>query len=143
MAILKRSHKKARVRAPRCGALEPEPQWRSCKQGMARREVTQIFDDLDNSPLEEKDVRVIRFSVNGTDYVLDVSEKNAAAFHAQLAPYINAARKVPSLRGRKPGAIAPYDPREVRQWASKNGYAVARRGKISQEIIDAYLAVTS
>lgn len=110
---------------------------------MARREVTQIFDDLDNAPLEERDVRVIRFSVNGTDYVLDVSEKNANVFYDLLAPYVEAARKVPSIRGRKTGVLAAYDPKDVREWAAKNGYSIARRGKISQEVIDAYLAVNS
>ncbi|WBT08647.1 Lsr2 family protein [Corynebacterium sp. SCR221107] len=110
---------------------------------MARREVTQIFDDLDNKPLDEAEVRVIRFAVNGTDYVLDVSEKNANRFYEVIGPYVEAARKVPSIRTHKGGAVAAYDPKQVREWATRNGYAVARRGKISQEIIDAYLAVNS
>lgn len=110
---------------------------------MARREVTQIFDDLDNQPLDEADVRVIRFAVNGTDYVLDVSEKNANRFYEIIGPYVEAARKVPSIRTHKGATIAAYDPKQVREWAIRNGYTVARRGKLSQEIIDAYLAVNS
>ena len=35
---------------------------------MARREITQFFDDIDNSPLNEDEVIVIRFSVDGKDY---------------------------------------------------------------------------
>lgn len=110
---------------------------------MARREVTQFFDDLDNTPLSKDEVHVIRFSVNGNDYVLDVSEANAKEFHDKLAPYIKAARKIPNMRLRKPGVLATYDPKAVRDWANKNGYHVASRGKISQDIVDTYLSLHS
>ena len=47
---------------------------------MARREITQFFDDLDNAPLSEEEVNVVDFSVNGIDYTLDLSAKIRAAF---------------------------------------------------------------
>ena len=42
---------------------------------MARREITQIYDDLDDKPLQETDVHVIRFSIDGSSYVMDVSKE--------------------------------------------------------------------
>ncbi|CAB0738315.1 Lsr2 family protein [Corynebacterium diphtheriae] len=44
---------------------------------MARREITQYFDDIDNTPLTEDQVHVVRFGVNGINYVLDLSADNA------------------------------------------------------------------
>lgn len=99
---------------------------------MARREVTQYIDDLDNTPLTEDEVVVIRFSLNGTDYLLDVSPDNADKFHATLKPYVTAARKAPvDVTATVPAA-------EIRRWARENNHIVAHRGKIPREVIDAY-----
>lgn len=99
---------------------------------MARRDVTQFFDDLDNSPINEEDLEVVRFGVNGKNYILDLSHANAEKFHAALAPYIEAARPAQATTPKR------TDPREVREWAKKQGIEVAKRGKIPSEIIDAY-----
>lgn len=55
---------------------------------MARREITQYFDDIDNTPLTEDQVHVVRFGVNGINYVLDLSADNAQKFEDALAPFI-------------------------------------------------------
>lgn len=102
---------------------------------MARREVTQYFDDLDNTPLSEDQVHVIRFSVDGNDYIIDLSEQNAAQFREALEPYIKAARPAPSASR---GSNARVHPKEIRRWAQSQGLAVAHRGKIPHEIINAY-----
>lgn len=102
---------------------------------MARKSITQIFDDLDNTPLTESEVEVIQFSVNGKDYTLDLSAQNAEKFHAALEPFVEVAQRVSPVR-RTQG----YSPKEVREWAAANGYEVAARGKIAQEVVDAYLA---
>ncbi len=103
---------------------------------MARREVTQYFDDLDNTPISEDQVHVIRFSVDGNDYLLDLSEKNAREFRDVLAPFIKVARPAPNGNGR--GGGARVHPREIRRWAQNQGLAIAHRGKIPHEIIAAY-----
>lgn len=99
---------------------------------MARREITQFFDDLDNSPLTEEELTVIRFSVDGKDYLLDVSPDNADKFHAALEPFIKAARHPVKKETRR------YKPSDVREWAAKHGYEVAERGKIRNDVILAY-----
>lgn len=103
---------------------------------MARREITQYFDDLDNTPITEEQVHVVRFSVDGNDYILDLSEKNAREFREILEPFVQAARPAPSAHGRSGGARV--HPREIRRWAQSQGKAVANRGKIPHEIIAAY-----
>lgn len=112
---------------------------------MARREITQFFDDLDNSPLEESEVNIIRFSVDGTHYILDLSEKNAAEFRSALEPWIAAAQVAPAPQKasttRQSGASAAAkreQSRAIREWARANGIEVSDRGKIAASVIEAY-----
>ncbi|MEJ5928810.1 Lsr2 family protein [Corynebacterium sp. H128] len=104
---------------------------------MARREVIQFFDDLDNSPLTKDEVNVIKFSVNGNSYIMDLSEQNAKTFHAALAPFIEVARK--DTNTARKTANNP-DPKAVREWAQSQGIEVAARGKLANDIIEKYLA---
>ncbi|HJG43221.1 histone-like nucleoid-structuring protein Lsr2 [Corynebacterium phoceense] len=99
---------------------------------MSRREVTQFYDDLDHTPLSENELEVIRFSVDGTTYVLDLSPANAAKFRAALEPFVSAARIVPEPNARR------VNPSVIRDWARNQGIPVAHRGKIPHEIIEAY-----
>jgi hypothetical protein len=59
---------------------------------MAQKVTVELEDDLDGSPADE----TLRFGFEGTGYEIDLSEKNARAFRAQLAPFVEHARK----RGR-------------------------------------------
>ena len=59
---------------------------------MARREITQIYDDLDDKPLQETDVHVIRFSIDGSSYVMDVSKENCEKFRNAIVEFIDKAR---------------------------------------------------
>ena len=40
---------------------------------MSRREVTQFYDDLDHTLIPEDQLEVVRFSVNGQNYLIDLS----------------------------------------------------------------------
>ena len=91
---------------------------------MAQKVTVELEDDLDGSPAAE----TVRFGFEGTQYEIDLSEKNSRAFRAQLAPFVEHARK----RGR--GGPAPRAPRtvagrqrsgEVRAWAKSQGIAMA------------------
>lgn len=110
---------------------------------MARRKITQYFDDMDNTPLDEDDLNVIRFGYEGTEYILDLSDENAREFREIMEPYVRAARKVSSVRGggrRGEGATigSRGNSREIREWAVAQGMKVANRGKIPIEILNAY-----
>ncbi|CAB0572032.1 Lsr2 family protein [Corynebacterium diphtheriae] len=103
---------------------------------MARREITQYFDDIDNTPLTEDQVHVVRFGVNGINYVLDLSADNAQKFEDALAPFVEKAHRA------KVDESAHYDPKTVRAWAQKHDYQVADRGKIPSTVIEAFLKST-
>lgn len=109
---------------------------------MARRKITQYFDDMDNTPLDEDELNVIRFGYEGTEYILDLSDDNAREFREIMEPYVRAARKVSSVRGSRRGEGSSTgsrgNSREIREWALSQGMKVANRGKIPMEIINAY-----
>jgi len=79
---------------------------------------------------------------DGTDFEIDLSEKNAHAFRKQLAPFAGHARKA----SRGP---APRTPRtaagrqrsgDVRAWAKDHGIAVSTRGRIPASVMEKYQA---
>ena len=61
---------------------------------MAQKVTVALEDDLTGGPADE----TVRFAVDGTDYEIDLSAKNAAAFGKLLAPYIEHARKAGGRR---------------------------------------------
>ncbi|GAB2513573.1 Nucleoid-associated protein Lsr2 [Corynebacterium atrinae] len=107
---------------------------------MARREITQYYDDIDGSPLAAEDVDSIRFSLDGSHYVVDLSAKNAAAFREALAPYIKVASAAPALgrRGRGTGGVKRSNTRKVREWAREEGIRVSDRGTLPAHVYEAY-----
>ncbi|EJZ81601.1 histone-like nucleoid-structuring protein Lsr2 [Corynebacterium otitidis] len=108
---------------------------------MARKEITQYFDDIDSTPLEEDQVRVVHFSYGKNDYTIDLSEENARRFDEVIRPYIeNARKRVTPTQGtrRSTGQTRNSRAREIRQWALDQGKNVSTRGKIPADIIEAY-----
>jgi hypothetical protein len=59
------------------------------KVEIAQKVTVVLEDDLTGGPAEQ----TVRFAFEGTDYEIDLSAKNAAAFGKQLAPYIEHARR--------------------------------------------------
>ncbi len=56
---------------------------------MAQKVTVELEDDLDGGPADE----TVRFGVDGSEYEIDLSKKNAAAFRRKLAPFLEHARK--------------------------------------------------
>jgi hypothetical protein len=81
---------------------------------MAQKVTVELEDDLDGGPAEE----TVRFGVDGSDYEIDLSKKNAAAFRRTLAPFIEHARKA-GAGHRRPGRTAASRDRSggIRAWA--------------------------
>lgn len=112
---------------------------------MGRRTIEVVIDDLDGTELEEAEARTVDFTYNGVGYQLDLSEKNAKKLDNALAPYVAHATRSGGRQRRGTGGGAPVrTDREqlqaMREWARQNGYKVADRGRVSQEIQDAYHA---
>jgi hypothetical protein len=108
-----------------------------------------LVDDLDGS----EGSQTVTYTVHGQEYEIDLSEKNAQKFRDALAPYIEKSRPVqrqtlvpsPTRGGgtrRKSssggGTSGRSDLGDIRTWAQSQGMKVAERGRIKQEIVDAY-----
>lgn len=109
---------------------------------MARREITQYFDDLDNTPLSEDQVNIVNFTVNGVDYTMDLSEENKRRFDDTMTKYIGVARRRGRATTRRTGspnnsATAARN-RAIRAWANENNIPVSSRGRISSDVVEAY-----
>ena len=113
--------------------------------------MTILVDDIDHST---DDVETIEFGIDGSSYSIDLGPENAEALRAALAVYIEHGQRVSgpprATRKSKPAASAPATsapaatPKKelatIREWARSNGYGISDRGRISQQIRDAYAA---
>ncbi|HYO35657.1 MAG TPA: Lsr2 family protein [Geodermatophilus sp.] len=117
---------------------------------MARKVQVILSDDLDEDvPADE----TVSFSLDGTSYEIDLSEKNAGELRDAFSRYVQAARKVGrgsgngrasgGGRSRATGGGGRMDREQagaIRDWARKNGHAVSDRGRIPASVVDAYEA---
>jgi hypothetical protein len=111
---------------------------------MARKVQVILSDDLDeNLPADE----TVSFSLDGTNYEIDLAEKNAKELRDAFARYVGAARKVGrgtrASGGRSRGTGGRMDREQagaIRDWARKNGHAVSDRGRIPASVVEAYEA---
>jgi hypothetical protein len=121
--------------------IRPEFQLNPPKgDAVARETIIRLVDDLDGSEAEE----TIRFALDGRSYEIDLSAKNAAKLRGALDVYVEhgtRAGRASSTAGRGARATSASNHNDnpaIRMWAEKQGYEVASRGRISQEIIDLY-----
>jgi Lsr2 len=107
---------------------------------MAQKVTVALEDDLDGGPADE----TVRFGLGGTDYQIDLSNKNAKAFRRQLAPFIEHARKAGRGQRRRPGRTASSRERsaDIRAWAKDQGIIVSARGRIPASVAEQYDAAT-
>ncbi|MFT4123303.1 MAG: Lsr2 family protein [Microbacteriaceae bacterium] len=108
---------------------------------MAKKTIVQLVDDLDGTPLERGEGATVHFSLEGTDYEIDLSNANVEKLHNTLADFVKAARVI-SRRGgtRRRSAGSAQDNAAIRAWAKSEGIAVSERGRIGAETIAAYNA---
>jgi hypothetical protein len=99
-----------------------------------------LVDDLDGSPIEDGG-GTVRFSIDGANYEIDLSEKNAATLTEALEKFVSAGRRVRSGSSSTPTAAKKSDPQRlkaIREWAAENGHEVSSRGRVPADIVDAY-----
>jgi hypothetical protein len=113
---------------------------------MAQKVVVSLVDDLDGGEADE----TVEFGLDGKDYEVDLSSKNAEALRSAISEFVSAARRPGARRRPGRGASAPVAPsaarasvdREqnqvIREWARKQGLKVSNRGRIPAEILDSY-----
>jgi len=104
---------------------------------MAQKVQVSFVDDLDGSEAEG----TIRFGIDGREYEIDLSKKNADKLSRAVQPFIDKARKAGGARRRAGSATAPrHDVSAVREWARASGLAVSDRGRIPASVMEAYAA---
>ena len=108
---------------------------------MAQKIQILFVDDIDGGEAEG----TVRFGLDGTDYEIDLSTKNAAALRKALARYVDAGRRAPaasrqpSRNGRRAGNGAA-DSTAVRVWAKSQGIEVKDRGRVPAELVARFKA---
>jgi hypothetical protein len=102
---------------------------------LARRTVVTLEDDLDGGPADE----TLQFGIDGREYEIDLSRKNAARLRKQIAPFIEHARRA-GRRARRPvrTAASRRRSRDIREWARKQGIELSERGRIPANVVDKY-----
>ena len=99
-----------------------------------------LVDDIDGDEADE----TVLFSLDGTDYEIDLSTANAKNLREALMPYAEAARKVKkttrSVRGQKRKVNDRGRSQEIRAWAKSQGKHVNDRGRIPATLIAEYEA---
>lgn len=130
-------------------SLEPlsfQEQQKEKQEKTMRKEYKNIelVDDIDGTPA----TTTIEFGVGSKNYTIDLSEANAAAFNAALAPYIEHARRArrapankrKSRSSSEAARVKRQKNAEIRAWALENGVTVSKRGQLGQDTIAAYEA---
>jgi len=114
---------------------------------VAKRTIHVLVDDLDGGDAEE----TVKFGLDGIQYEIDLSKKNANKMRDLLSPYLSAGTKIgrggvlaggrtTAVRARG-GAGGDRDQnRAIREWAQSKGIPVSDRGRIKQEVVDRYNA---
>ncbi|MFG6443888.1 Lsr2 family protein [Microbacterium sp. P06] len=110
---------------------------------MARKQITQIIDDLDGKTLDEGGETVL-FSLDGRPYEIDLSSAHAEELREALKPFIEAGRSVGASartvtsRSRATRRQDGRDLSAVRAWARENGHTISERGRVPAAILEAY-----
>ena len=102
---------------------------------MAKRVLYELVDDIDGKPADE----TVRFALDGVQYEIDLTPKEADAFRKKLAPYTEKGRQVGGRRGglRRKASGGPTT-KEIREWARGQGFQVPERGRIPNEIVEKF-----
>lgn len=112
---------------------------------MVQRVQVILEDDMTGGEASE----TVEFSLDGVSYEIDLNDENAAQLRDAFAPWIAEARRSGGrrqTRRRGPagaasgGSVKSDELALIREWGRANGFKVSSRGRVSQELQDAYAA---
>ncbi|WP_075908882.1 histone-like nucleoid-structuring protein Lsr2 [Mycobacteroides chelonae] len=108
---------------------------------MAKKVTVTYVDDLDGeSPADGP----VDFGIDGVNYQIDLSAKNADKLRKLLQPWVDHATRVSGRRrtgktgGRPRARIDREQSNAIREWANKNGHQVSSRGRIPESVVEAF-----
>jgi hypothetical protein len=110
---------------------------------VAKKTRIAFIDDL--TGVESEKVTSVEFALDGVTYEIDLDEVNAAELRDTLAVYVENGRRVGGRvqRGRRSGGqVGTSGDRkraaEIRAWAQGQGYNLAERGRVPNNVVEAY-----
>jgi hypothetical protein len=118
---------------------------------MAQRTTVVLIDDLDGGEA----VETVPFGLDGVEYTIDVSARNAKKLRDAIAEFAANARRVGKMatkaRRLTPSVVMAAKPERtlaetrhmneaIRDWARAKGLSVANRGRIPADIVEQYKA---
>ncbi|MGP5261376.1 histone-like nucleoid-structuring protein Lsr2 [Brachybacterium paraconglomeratum] len=106
---------------------------------MARKTQVILTDDIDGSDATQ----TVSFAIDGVAYEIDLNDSHAAQLREQLKTWTSSGRRVGGRRTtgtRRTSAGDRERTARIRKWARENGHEVSDRGRIAQNVIDAYNA---
>ena len=107
---------------------------------MAQKVTVALVDDLDGQTADE----TVAFGLDGKQYEIDLSSKNAERLRSALSEFIAAARRnngrrrVRSSSTASRQAVDREQNQAIREWARKQGMKVSERGRIPSDVVEAY-----
>jgi hypothetical protein len=113
---------------------------------VARRLVVQVVDDLDGTEVSDGHVEEVFFSLDGSDYQIELRPDNAEKLRRDFSKWIHVAQRLDDVVDRSVRKVsftsvsgpARQDLRVIRQWAAENGIPVSARGRIPAAVLAAY-----
>lgn len=108
------------------------------ERGSKMSQATQIYlvDDVDGS---ETDVATVRFSLDGTNYEIDLNAAHAADLRTTLEPFVVHARRIArNGQPRTRSLSARARTARIRAWAKGHGYEISELGRIPDTVLAAY-----
>lgn len=114
---------------------------------MAQKVLVQLVSDLTGEEIADGKGETVTFALDGTNYEIDLTNKEADKFRGVFQDYIAAGRKLGKSGGRKAtggtragsgSGRSKEELTDAREWLKQNGYDIPARGRIKQEYLDAY-----
>lgn len=109
---------------------------------MAQQVKVLLVDDIDGNKADE----TVSFALDGSNYEIDLSSKNANKLRDAFAAYVGSARKANGRRTRGAGRRVASGGREraaeIRAWAKAQGIKVNERGRIPADIVSQFEAAS-
>lgn len=104
-------------------------------------QITKLVDDLDGTDAE----MTLAFGLDGTEYAIDLNDKNYEEYRALLELLASKGRVVTRepvkvkrtlSTGKKTSVVGKTQ--EMREWLRANGHAVSDRGRVPTHLVDLY-----
>lgn len=107
---------------------------------MAQRVQIILEDDIDGGEATQ----TVTFGLDGYSYEIDLNDTNADKIRGALAPFVEKGRRLAggkSSRKVTAASVSKQDgpsAKEIREWAQANGHEVPERGRIPEQVREAY-----